>query len=110
MMRLLWSRTLSPGLCGLLWARERGRLLTWDTAGALTLLDAGGAEAGGVRLTPPLTAVACADDGSAVAALSADRLLYLGADLAVRWERRLSGGTALAVEAFGQYLAVADAA
>jgi hypothetical protein len=106
-MRLLWSRTLSPSLSGLTSARERGWLLAWDAGGAVTLLDGSGTEVGGLRLTPPLAAVACADDGSALAVLAGERLLLLGSDLAVRWERRLDGGTALAVEAFGQYLAVA---
>jgi hypothetical protein len=88
-------------------ARERGWLLAWDSGGALTLLDFGGTEVGGIRLTPPVTAVACADDGSAIAAVAGQRLLFLGADLAVRWEQSPPGVSALAVEAFGQYLAVA---
>src|SRR5947208_2371740 len=107
-MRELWSRTLSPGLCGLLSARERGWLVTWDGGGALTVLDVGGTEVAGVRLEAPLGAVACAEDGSAFAAVAGQRLLYLGADLKVRWEQRLGGPAALALEAFGQYVAVAD--
>jgi len=109
-MRLLWTRTLSPGLVGLLPARERGWLLAWDAAGALTVLDAGGVEVAGARLARPLTAVACAEDGSALAALAGERLLFLGPDLAVRWDRPSPPGTALAMEAFGQYLAAADPA
>jgi hypothetical protein len=109
-MRPLWSRTLSPGLCGLLPARERGWLLAWDAAGALTVLDAAGADVVAARLPQPPTALACAEDGSAVAALAGPSLHFLGPDLAVRWDRRLPGGTAVAVEGLGQYVAAADQA
>src|SRR5205823_4738570 len=58
-----------------------------------------------------LVAAACADDGSAYVAVGAGgEIWWLAPDLHSRWERSVPHpATALAVDPFGQCLAVADA-
>jgi hypothetical protein len=90
-------------------ARERGWVLTWDKAHWLALLDHTG-HSQAQRRFPGLVAACAADDASAYAAAGMDgELWWLAPDLMARWERKLSHrALALALDPFGQYLAVAD--
>src|SRR5579871_3150681 len=77
------------GLRGLVQAREKGRLLAWDALNWLYLFDQAGKRQGQVRLAVPLTAAACAEDGSAYAAGSQADVWWLGPDLMTIWQRPL---------------------
>lgn len=98
------------GLRGLVQAREKGWLLAWDTLNWLYLFDQAGKRQGQVHLPVPLTVAACAEDGSAYAAGSQAEVAWLGPDLTTTWQRPLPRpALALALDAFGQFVAVADA-
>jgi hypothetical protein len=92
-------------------ARERGWLLAWDDKDWIYLLNQAGDPQGQVHMPRPLTAVCCADDGSAFAVVGLQgEVWWLGPDLQTRWEQTLANRTVgAALDAFGQYLAVADA-
>src|SRR5262249_42706163 len=76
----------------------------------LYLLNASGERQAQVHTSFKLSTAACADDGSAYAAGGArGEVWWLLPDLRTRWER--SGGQSvisLALDSFGQYLAVGD--
>jgi hypothetical protein len=110
-MRLLWSQTVSAPLRGLALARERGWLLGWDTHHWLYLFNQAG-ERQAQRGAPAALAAACAaDDGGSYAAVGQQGQVWLLApDLALRWERSVpQRALAVAMDPFGQYLAVAAA-
>jgi hypothetical protein len=91
-------------------AREAGTLLVWDAAHRLTLLDRQGQARAEKASAVGLTAIASADDGSRYAAGSqAGHVWLLNGELRTRREVSVQGKpTAMALEAFGQRLAVAD--
>lgn len=91
-------------------AREAGTLLVWDSAHQLTLLDRQGQQRAEKASAVALTGIASADDGSRHAAGSqTGHVWLLNRELRTRQELSVQGKpTALALEAFGQRLAVAD--
>jgi hypothetical protein len=108
--QLAWSHTLAPGLRGLALAREREGLLAWDQNHWLYVLDHEGQRQGQIHFPGELVAACCADDGSAYAAVGGKgELCWLAPDLMVRWQQTLpQPALAVAMDPFGQYLAVAD--
>jgi hypothetical protein len=107
-VRLLWSQTTSASLCGLSLARERGWVLAWDAQHWLYLFNQAGQRQAQRPAPTALSAACCADDGSCYAATGVDGPVWLLApDLTPRWERSVSRPVALALDPFGQYLAVA---
>jgi hypothetical protein len=109
-MKVVWSQKLGAGSRGLSLAREKGWLLAWDQANWLHLFNHAGERQGQVKPPGTLKAAASADDGSAhVAVGSQGELCWLAPDLAIRWQRTLPhSNMAVAVDPFGQYVAVAD--
>jgi hypothetical protein len=106
--RPLWTFALGAAPRGLLAAREAGRLLAWADNGRLTLLDFAGRVQSRSVNAEPLAAVAASDDGTAYARATGDRIDWLAPDLSVRWAQPApERPTALALDALGQYLAVA---
>ena len=105
-----WSHALGHPPRGLALAREKGWTLAWDTQDWLYLLNASGERQAQVHTSAKLSTAACADDGLAYAAGSADgKIWWLLPDLRTRWERSVGHSvTALALDSFGQYLAVGD--
>ena len=110
-LRTLWTRPLGRPLRGLVLAREKSRLLTWDQVDGLYLLDPAGQTEAHVRTPGPLAAACAADDGSAYAAAgSRGELWWLAPDLTTAWAEVLPRRPLVtALDPFGQYLAVADA-
>jgi len=108
----MWSQTLQAAPRGLVLAREKGWLLAWDEARWLYLLHPGGRLEGQTRQGVTIAAACCADDGSALAVVGSDgEVFWLAPDLTVRWQHQLAARpVAAALDSFGQYLAVADAA
>lgn len=102
---------LAKQLRGLAQAREKGRLLAWDNHDWLYLLDQAGKLQGQIRTPEPLAAAACADDGSAyLAGGSRGDVWWLAPDLSISWHQVLPHAvTAIALDSFGHYAAVADA-
>lgn len=102
---------MGVNLCGLALAREQGSLVVWDHHGGLHLINRHG-ERQAHRSLPTAAVAACAaDDGSAYAAIGASgEVWWLAPDLAPRWQWLVAGpAVAVALDPFGQYLAVADA-
>jgi hypothetical protein len=91
-------------------SREKGWLLAWDTQDWLYLLNQAGERQAQMHSAAKVAAAACADDGSAyVAAGAQGEIWWLTPDLRSRWERSLGHPvTAVALDPYGQYLAVAD--
>src|SRR4051794_1851341 len=108
-MRTIWSRTLSGAPRGLALERERGGILAWDEKQRLHLFNRSGELHGQATVPGTLTAACCADDGSAyVAAGKRGEVWWLAPDLTPRWEKTVQHAVlALAVDPFGQYVAVA---
>lgn len=92
-------------------AREKGWLVAWDDHRWVYLLNCEGKRQGQVNLAESLTAASIADDGSALAAGSKQgSVWWLNPDMSIRWHRQLSDRIlAVALDPFGQCLAVADA-
>jgi hypothetical protein len=86
-------------------------LLTWDEKDWLYLLNRRGKLQGQVRTAGRLVAACCADDGSAYAAVGGrGEIWWLAPDLMTTWESVVpKPAVAVAMDPFGQYLAVADA-
>jgi hypothetical protein len=91
-------------------AREKGWVLAWDSQDWLYLLNQAGERQAQMHAPGKLAAAACADDGSAYVAVGArGEIWWLAPDLHSRWERSAPQPvTTLALDPFGQYLAVAD--
>jgi hypothetical protein len=106
-----WTHALANPARGLALAREKGWVLAWDSQGWLYLLNQAGERQAQMHAPGKLVAAACADDGSAYVAVGAQgQIWWLAPDLHSRWERSVPHPvTALALDPFGQYLAVADA-
>ena len=107
---ILWSYTHSAAWRGVAQTRERGLTLAWDARHTLQLFNRRGQPQAHWPCPNELSAAACAADGASFAAASAQGEVWLLApDLSVRWERRVSTRcTAIALETFGRYVAVAD--
>ena len=108
-MRPLWSQTVAPGLCGLSAARERGFFLAWDARHNLYLFNPAGQRQAQTQTPDDLVAACAAEDGHCFAAVGDKGTVYLLApDLTPRWQRAIDRrATAVAVDAFGQRVAVA---
>jgi hypothetical protein len=104
-----WSAPLGGTPAGVALAREARQVLAWSPS-RLVLFNHDGRTQAEHRPTSPLTAAAVADDGTAFAAADeADHVAWLAPDLTPRWQTVLAHRpTALALDSFGQYLAVAD--
>ncbi len=106
----LWSQTLASGPRGLALAREKNWVLAWDQHHWLYLFNQTGQRQSQMHFPGSLVSVATADDGSGYAAIGAQgEVLWLAPDFTIRWQKTLPQPLlALAVDPFGQYLAVAD--
>lgn len=106
-----WSLTLNGAIGGLALARERGWLLVRVDQQWLYLLDARGQRQAQFRSGAGLTTAVASDDGSAYAAGAVNgEVSWLAPDLMSRWQRAVHHRiTGIALDAFGQYLAVSDA-
>ncbi len=95
---------------GLVVARERGWVVARDDNHWLYVFNQTGNPEAQRRMSNAVTAVCCADDGSALAALGTlGEVWWLAPDLTPRWERRLPvRGVAAAMDPYGHLLAVAD--
>ncbi|MFL5342004.1 MAG: hypothetical protein ACJ8F7_17800 [Gemmataceae bacterium] len=104
-----WSFNPGTAVRGLALARETELLLIRGENHTLTLLNARGSLQGQTR-RDGLSAADISDDGSAIAAASADgHLWWLALDLTNRWEARLPAGVlAVALDMFGQYVVATD--
>jgi len=109
-IRASWSQNLGVKPRGLALARERGWILAWDEKDRLHLFDCAGSRQASSGLPGSLVSAATAEDGSAHAAIGAARQLWwLAPDLSRRWEEHLAHrAVAVALDAFGQYVAVAE--
>src|SRR5438128_1263784 len=105
-----WDVRTSESARGLCLAREKGWLLTWNDKNWLHLLGRSGQPQGQAQLPDEVTSAGCADDGSAVVAGGGrGQVWWFAPDLTLRWERTVAGKVlAIAVDLFGQYVAVAD--
>ncbi|MBV9125135.1 MAG: hypothetical protein JO112_17405 [Planctomycetes bacterium] len=108
--KVQWSRVLPNPPRGLVRAREKGWVLTWDDHDWLYLLNSQGDRQGQKHLPTGLAGACCSDDGSSYAVLGAGgEISWLTPDLMARWERSLSQRpVAAAMDPYGQYLAIAD--
>ena len=106
----LWTHTHSKAWRGLAQTRERGLTLAWDAEHTIHLFNRRGQVQAQWPFPGELIDAACADDGGSFAAVGAQgEVWFLAPDLTIRWERRVSTGTAaVALEAFGRYVAVSD--
>lgn len=109
-MRPLWTHSLLQTPRGLLFAREQCRLLVWDEQSWLYLFNLTGNLQSQRQFSSTISAGSCADDGSAFAIIEGDRTLHwLAPDLSTRWQITLPRrALALALDPFGQYVAVSD--
>jgi hypothetical protein len=105
---LIWSTSVPGAVRAIALAREAESLLVRDGRHNLSLFNPQGQLQG--RCTWKDLAAGClADDGSAIAAIVAERVCWLGQDLSVRWEKKIEArGITAALDPFGQYLAVSD--
>ncbi len=102
---------MPQSLRGLATARERLRVLVWDEKDWLYLFDQNGNLQGQVQPPGRLAAASCADDGSAYAVCgSRGEVWWLKPDLTTAWQTAVPrGAVTLALDSFGQFLAVSDA-
>ncbi len=109
-LQTLWSYTHATAWRGLALCRERGLTLAWDARHGLHLFNRRGEPQSHWSCPGELIDAAAAGDGGSFAVVGAQGEVWLLApDLTLRWERRVSTRTAaVALEAFGRYLAVAD--
>ncbi len=107
-----WSQKLGAAPGGLALARERDWVLAWDVNSWLHLFDHAGNRQGQTRLSEPPVSAGFSDDGTAiVAAGNQGEVSWLAPDLMPRWRHSLAHpALAVAVDPFGQYLAVSDRA
>jgi hypothetical protein len=110
LVQTLWSYTHTAPWRGLVQTRERDLTLAWDARHTLHLFNRRGQPQAQWPCPGELIAAACADDGGSFAAVGAEGEIWLLApDLTVRRERRVPiRAAAVALEAFGRWVAVAD--
>jgi hypothetical protein len=103
-----WTRITDAPLSGLALAREPRRILTWDEASHLLILDGQGEPL--AQLTAPgrILTAAFSDDGSLVALLvEGPRLVLLDGDLEPIADRPAAGDAlGIAVDPHGRYVAL----
>lgn len=106
----IWSQNLGVKPGGLVLAREKGTILTWDEKARLHLFARNGERQASLALPGSVTAACSADDGSAHAAIGGKgQLWWLAPDLTIIWEKGLPHrGVAIALDPFGQYVAASD--
>ena len=112
-MQLLWSHSLDAPVRGLVAARERQWVLTWDAGHWLRLFNVARRQRQAQsHVRGPLAAAACAEDGLGFARLTAEgRVALLAPDLTPRWEHSLGApGLAVALAPLGEFLAASDSA
>jgi hypothetical protein len=111
-VRVAWSFPLPAAPVGLSLAREPGFLLVHDAEDHLARLDRLGQAVVRRPAPAPLIAATLADDGASAAAIGKQpRVWMLTSELTALWERSLPRKpTALALDALGRQLAVADEA
>jgi len=109
-IRTLWTLSLPTRPRGLALARERDAVLVWDDNHWLYVLNNAGKRQAQFQPPAAIGAAACAEDGSAFAVGGAGgELWFLAPDLSIRWQESLPDTvTAVALDPYGQYLAVAD--
>ncbi|MFN4259442.1 MAG: hypothetical protein ACK4RK_09085 [Gemmataceae bacterium] len=107
---ILWSQPISATVQGFALARERNWLVLWDAKQWLYLVDSHGQRQGQFQASADIRMASIADDGSGLAAVTANgSLLWLAPDMTLRWQETLSAsGLSVATDPLGQYLAVAD--
>jgi hypothetical protein len=95
---------------GLALAREPGLVLAWDRANWLNVWNQEGKRQAQCKFPGTVISACCADDGSALAAAGKrGEIVWFEPDLMSRWQIMLPYRIlALAMDSFGQYLAVAD--
>jgi hypothetical protein len=105
-----WTTLTDSPLKGMALAREAATILAWDEGDQVYLLDVNGQHRSVSNASGRVVAGTISDDGSLVALLiEGARLLLLSADLEPIADRRgLSEPSALAVDAYGGYVAVAS--
>lgn len=102
------SRALGP-VRALALAAEAGLLLVRDANLSLSLISDAGTLQGQCRIADLVDADIAADGSGVVIAGTSGRVAWLGLDLRPRWELQLGVRVlSIAVDSFGQYLAVAD--
>jgi hypothetical protein len=108
---IVWSHRLRGAGGGLVLARESGHVLTWDTNHWLCLLNRRGEVQSQTRFDAGIVAGCIAEDGAASAvADDRGRVSWLTRELIPRWRHSLPHQpTALATDALGRGLTVADA-
>ncbi len=105
----LWSQTMQSSAKGISYARESGRVFTWDDSDWLYSFSQAGTRDGQRKLSD-LTGIAAAENGLAAVAVSKKGdLWWMGPDLTTRWHRILeSSPTACAIHSLGDYCVAAD--
>jgi hypothetical protein len=112
MPEILWTYRLAASPGGVALARESGHILAWDLNRWLVLLNGRGRLQAQTRHPSGIVAAAVAEDGSGVA-VADDRgtVAWLAPDFRARWRHTLDHRpTALALDALGRAVAVADTA
>ncbi len=105
-----WTIVTDSPLKGITLAREALKVLAWDDAGRLYLLDTDGQFLAVTKSDGAIVSAAISDDGSCIAVLAeGSRLLLLGPDLETVEDRQaVTDATAIAIDAHGRYIAVAS--
>lgn len=105
-----WTVLTDAPLKGLAMAREALRLLAWDDAGQIYLLDGEGQFLSVTRAPGVILFGAISDDGSLIGFVGEGARLWLfGADLEMIDDRQVvTDPTALAIDPHGRYVAVAS--
>ncbi|GIW81788.1 MAG: hypothetical protein KatS3mg105_3595 [Gemmatales bacterium] len=107
---LLWSRTIPHPPRGLALAREKNCLLVWDAESWLYLIDHSGDIQGQTRLPFSILSACASDTGDVFIATGRNGdVFWLAPDFSVKRHVQLKAmPTAIALEPYGRYLAVAD--
>ena len=107
---LAWTVVTDAPLVGLGLMREAGRIVAWDDAEGLAMLDPFGERIWASRAPGPIAMGAVSDDGSLVALLGGNRRLWtFGPDLELIADREtVADPLAIAVDPHGRFVAVSS--
>ena len=107
---LAWTVVTDAPLRGMALMRETPRIVLWDEAEGVVLLDPRGERVWASRSPGPIVAGAASDDGSLVALVGDGRRLWLlGPELELMADREtVAEPLAIAVDPFGRYVAVSS--